>query len=1515
MEFEFESSEYQDDQVDHGTETEEVSQPIYHENDYRTSGAQQFTHTVSIPQDTIDPNEVSQPMYFDTDDASNVVDGDADFFFLVPLDSDAAVSEPNCSSTTYSHENLNVGDLLSQNVAPFTIEPNWAKQGGRTEENCVENAIETDLLIEGETYPAKEEPMNECKAGSVLKPMCVMDEMCPLQLTETSSIKQEQMDKCSTTAGQIDEGNASDTNVFTECDPLLAETKELPNSNESMVKAEPQSECKEAASANHCNLHGYPSTSDDLGSVEMQVNTIQEDVKSEQTTETCLNCELSCRIRQRLQDYVHVNQQGEFRCVDCFASFKLKSDALLHAFRQHRGCYVTIRDSNPRYVCHWYHCPFCSYNTVIHSKLDLHIKNHTNLRFKCPNVGCDWMFEEKQSLRNHMINHRESQALLAVPSGFLCTMCFSDIRERRPRMNYLDECNRETEEMFECSLCAELFGTKVLLCKHILNEHESSSYSNFICPKCFRLFQDQSELKSHVRTHKKMKYNCVHCGWTYRSQTEWLKHVKNDHTELERKRNTFAYEIQCGKCPKSFPCLDALNVHMRTHEHPTCSKCGKTFRTEQLLKKHDTFVHDEGKHNHGSLVCTMCPRTFSSVKYFDKHMAEHYSGALQHRCPYKGCTMLFKSFHFLKKHVRAHKSHMKCARCQMELMTRYIYEKHIAECTALFKCDECTQEFGTRDELDEHCLNHDASKETDKKYNDSRVVDSDKAPLTNKDSGTRHKTRPECTKDNIGSSPFFAKDKCSLCKSNIQYKTSEDDYVVKDSSSRFQCVECLESFNSKGLALWHAVCRHNGVIFNGDGNFKTSKFYECFVCTRHLALKQFEEHMKTHQRLTTKCSNPKCGWMFSSKKNGILQYKIHSKICGTIEDTKRTNDIMCSNCFFQIADKRRYHCIKCSDKFHTKYQRNQHWNAMHARGNLAGGACVPVCPLCGREFLKWRQVEVHVKLHGNLTVECPKCGWQFSSYNECISHLQRKHDDRSTSPIKLTMQRCRAEYQCPHCRFLYPNQNALAYHIKVRHEIKKQVPTCSQCGRHFQILKRLKAHMANHSSMVHKCPLCGFAFEKLGVLETHIKWSHVYIVKKDTTTVNENSMPAKRFACVKCNKQFNSQGALKNHYLRKHDTSFKCEHCTEGFGTIELLESHTRTRHTEPSGNAQGKSVEDSFERRESSSSKRQSSSKTERNYVCRECSMSFEDMKSFYIHAKSLHSTTGAEKQIKDKLKSRKRQSSKEYEKNSYICRECNMSFEDMKSFYIHTKSLHSNTGAEKQIIDENYYVCGKCDMSFKEMKAFHTHTQNVHSETGTLKSQSTAVKLIEIEHGYCQQNDTYATKSPVLLMRCSKCKQIFTDMKLFCHHAKTAHPKATEIQEPSETIVNVTESDSDDIQTDSPNDTVFHSDVQNKSSSNTQYRCTECNLFFMDIQSFSLHANSIHPNAPAKLTASGLDVVQYKCFECKQSFEDVKSLCLHAKSCFMHSNAGTKEVTEPIENVTGNESKNIQRAHTIAR
>ena len=336
MEFEFESSEYQDDQVDHCTEIEEVSQPIYHENDYHASGVQQFIDTVSIPQDVIDLNEVSQPMYFETDDPPNVVDGDADLIFLVPLDSDPAVNESNYNSTADSHQNFNIDDSLPENVAHLTIEPNWAKQGGRTEENYLENAIETDLLIEGETYPAKEEPMNESNVDSVLKPMCVVDEMCPLQLTETSSIKQEQVDECGTTAGQIEEGNTSNTNVFTECDPLLAETTELPNSNEAIVKAEPQSECKEAAGANRCNLHGYP-TSDDLGSVEMQVNTVQEDVKSEQTVETCLNCEMSCQIRQRLQDYVHVNQQGEFRCVDCFATFKLKSDVLFSRFSTTQG--------------------------------------------------------------------------------------------------------------------------------------------------------------------------------------------------------------------------------------------------------------------------------------------------------------------------------------------------------------------------------------------------------------------------------------------------------------------------------------------------------------------------------------------------------------------------------------------------------------------------------------------------------------------------------------------------------------------------------------------------------------------------------------------------------------------------------------------------------------------------------------------------------------------------------------------------------------------------------------------------------------------------------------------------------------------------------------------------------------------------------------------------------------------------------------------------------------------------
>ena len=200
---EFESSEYQDDQVDRGMETEEVSQPIYHENDYHASGVQQFIDTVSIPQDAIDANEVSQPMYFETDDPPSVVDGDADFYFLVPLDSGAAVSEPNYGSTAYSHEGFNADDSLPQNVAPLSIEPNWVNQGGRTEKTYVENAIETDLLIEGETYPAKEEPMNECNVDSVLKPMCVVDEMCPIQLTETSSIKQEQVNDVVPQGGKL----------------------------------------------------------------------------------------------------------------------------------------------------------------------------------------------------------------------------------------------------------------------------------------------------------------------------------------------------------------------------------------------------------------------------------------------------------------------------------------------------------------------------------------------------------------------------------------------------------------------------------------------------------------------------------------------------------------------------------------------------------------------------------------------------------------------------------------------------------------------------------------------------------------------------------------------------------------------------------------------------------------------------------------------------------------------------------------------------------------------------------------------------------------------------------------------------------------------------------------------------------------------------------------------------------------------------------------------------------------
>ncbi|XP_030238743.1 zinc finger and SCAN domain-containing protein 2 [Drosophila navojoa] len=142
---------------------------------------------------------------------------------------------------------------------------------------------------------------------------------------------------------------------------------------------------------------------------------------------------------------------------------------------------------------------------------------------------------------------------------------------------------------------------------------EPSNFPRHSCAICGNSFPNQTQLKSHLRTH----------------------------------RNEKNYE--CELCSKRFNAACNLTTHMRTHtgEKPfECSHCSRRFADRSTHRKHERMHTNERPY-----ACNMCTKTFSLSTTLKAHFLSH-SKEKPHKCV--TCNKGFRLPHQLKAHERTH---------------------------------------------------------------------------------------------------------------------------------------------------------------------------------------------------------------------------------------------------------------------------------------------------------------------------------------------------------------------------------------------------------------------------------------------------------------------------------------------------------------------------------------------------------------------------------------------------------------------------------------------------------------------------------------------------------------------------------------------------------------------------------------------------------------------------------------------------------------------------------------------
>lgn len=319
----------------------------------------------------------------------------------------------------------------------------------------------------------------------------------------------------------------------------------------------------------------------------------------------CSYCEEEFQHNQDLRAHLH-NQHTI--CRKCGLRFESKGRLLLHQKVEHRI-------GNPHVI----QCCYCSTVTWGCIKLERHLKRmHKGKNFV---IGkCNGCF---QNVVTKM--HVSSQQLfcqLCVKGGVCSSKNnnSSDTNKTSTSNNSINAVSKPMRrQIFKCQLCPRVFHLQVKLKRHLLEHTENKIPSVlFTCKVCEGAFTQRHLLESHhVRAHPKL--SCMICReifssgkvvWRHKKRFHWQEMqsgptlMKSNEVESQSRSKQVAAQVvkqnvkHSTQPASAMPPIDAKTMEStRTLssalQSPQCSKCHKTFSSQQFLKRHCYEVHSE----------------------------------------------------------------------------------------------------------------------------------------------------------------------------------------------------------------------------------------------------------------------------------------------------------------------------------------------------------------------------------------------------------------------------------------------------------------------------------------------------------------------------------------------------------------------------------------------------------------------------------------------------------------------------------------------------------------------------------------------------------------------------------------------------------------------------------------------------------------------------------------------------------------------------------------------------------
>ncbi|KAM4594452.1 uncharacterized protein V3H82_001265 isoform 1-T3 [Fundulus diaphanus] len=468
------------------------------------------------------------------------------------------------------------------------------------------------------------------------------------------------------------------------------------------------------------------------------------------------------------------------------------------------------------------------------------------------------------------------------------------------------------EKPFSCPICSKKFSQSYHMTRHVRIQHGLGQY---ICPQCGKSFTTWLDLKVHKRSHAHVGLTCLACNKQFKEKATLEKHLK-----LHKAVQPGPRSLTCGDCGKEFGRQYHLKRHIMSHRKAansgfySCPDCKKIFYFPEDLNKH---LEDHAKENNGT--CPKCNERFGSAEELETHMQVH-----QKSFPCSTCGKKFKVEYALKKHEEGHQhDQYYCSLCQKHFMKLSHYKRHVLvhdrresrcpHCDGVFlkltaykyhlrthtlerpyQCSCCIETFEQEEELEQHCLKHRKFKK-ERPYSCTRcdLAYSTLVELTEhmiSHEGEQPQTCPFCGKTflnknklerhisiHTGERPHL----CSMCGNGFPSAASLKLHVLIHTGEKpFKCLQCSKSFSSSSGLRLHSrqhmderpsyECPECGRTYGRLTELKMhqryhtgDKPYACTCCNKRFISKdKLNVHMRTHTG-ERPFSCPHCGQTFT----------------------------------------------------------------------------------------------------------------------------------------------------------------------------------------------------------------------------------------------------------------------------------------------------------------------------------------------------------------------------------------------------------------------------------------------------------------------------------------------------------------------------------------------------------------------------------------------------------------------------------------------------------------------------